>query len=145
MRTDKISPVKTYILNFFKWGLLGILMGAWGGLLGAAFHHALHFVTHLRSEHTWLIFLLPVGGLLSVGIYTLFQQRSNRGTNEVIDAVLKGENPRYTYGNGDNCTAEGYEFCTEEWYYCCGAMGSNRIEINGVCFSGMHKLEECTG
>ena len=41
-------------------------MGAIGGLLGAGFHHALHFVTHVRSEHMWLIFLLPLGGLVTV-------------------------------------------------------------------------------
>ena len=82
---------KSYIITFLKWGLFGLLMGVLGGLLGAGFHHALHFVTHLRSEHNWLIFLLPVGGLLSVGIYTLFRQRSNRGTNQIIDAVLNGE------------------------------------------------------
>lgn len=87
---SKLSKPKTYLITFLKWGLFGLLMGVIGGLLGAVFHHALHFVTHLRAEHTWLIFLLPVGGLLSVGIYTLFRQRSNRGTNEVIDAVLKG-------------------------------------------------------
>jgi H+/Cl- antiporter ClcA len=45
-------------------------------------------VTHLRGEHTWLIYLLPVGGLLSVAIYRLMGLRSNRGTNEIIDAVL---------------------------------------------------------
>ena len=88
--TEKFSKAKAYLITFLKWGLLGLLMGVWGGLLGAAFHHALHFVTHLRSAHPWLIFLLPVAGLLSVGIYTLFRQRSNRGTNEVIDAVLSG-------------------------------------------------------
>ena len=88
--SDKLAKPKEYFLTFIKWGLFGLLMGIWGGLLGAAFHHALHFVTHLRESHTWLIFLLPVGGLLSVGIYTLFRQRSNRGTNEVIDAVLSG-------------------------------------------------------
>ena len=87
---SKLSKPKTYLITFLKWGLFGLLMGVWGGLLGAAFHHALHFVTHLRSAHPWLIFLLPVAGLLSVGIYTLFRQRSNRGTNEVIDAVLSG-------------------------------------------------------
>ena len=86
----KLSTAKQYLITFVKWGLFGFLMGAWGGLLGAAFHHALHFVTHLRGQHSWLIFLLPVGGLLSVGIYTLMHQRSNRGTNEVIDAVLSG-------------------------------------------------------
>ena len=87
---ETFSKAKAYLITFLKWGLFGLLMGAWGGLLGAAFHHALHFVTHLRSEHTWLIFLLPAAGLLSVGIYTVFRQRSNRGTNEVIDAVLSG-------------------------------------------------------
>ena len=84
------SKPKSYIITFLKWGLFGLLMGVLGGLLGAGFHHTLHFVTHLRSENNWLIFLLPVGGLLSVGIYTLFRQRSNRGTNEVIEAVLNG-------------------------------------------------------
>ena len=88
--TEKFSKAKAYLITFLKWGLFGLLMGTWGGLLGAGFHHALHFVTHLRGEYNWLIFLLPVGGLLSVGIYTLFRQRSNRGTNEVIDAVLSG-------------------------------------------------------
>ena len=88
--TEKFSKAKAYPITFLKWGLFGLLMGTWGGLLGAGFHHALHFVTHLRGEYNWLIFLLPVGGLLSVGIYTLFRQRSNRGTNEVIDAVLSG-------------------------------------------------------
>ena len=88
---DKFSKPKEYLITFLKWTVFGLLMGAWGGLLGAAFHHVLHFVTHLRSENTWLIFLLPVGGLLSVGIYTIFHQRSNRGTNEVIDAVLSGK------------------------------------------------------
>ena len=88
--SEKLSKVKEYLIIFLKWGVLGILIGAWGGLLGAAFHHALHFVTHLRGEYTWLIFGLPVAGLLSVGIYTLFRQRSNRGTNEVIEAVLSG-------------------------------------------------------
>ena len=89
--SHKLSKPKAYLKAFLKWALLGLLMGILGGLLGAGFHHALHFVTHLRAEHNWLIFLLPLGGLLSVGIYTLFRQRSNRGTNQIIDAVLDGE------------------------------------------------------
>ena len=79
-----------WILKFSKWIALAVLMGIIGGLLGAGFHHALHGVTHLRSRYTWLIFLLPVGGLLSVSIYRLFRLQANRGTNEIIDAVLDG-------------------------------------------------------
>ena len=87
---DKLRTPGAYLKVFIKWSALGLLIGIIGGLLGAGFHHALHFVTHLRQENTWLIFLLPVGGLLTVGIYTLFRQRSNRGTNQVIEAVLEG-------------------------------------------------------
>ncbi len=88
---DKIHHPEKYIAWFCKWTLLSVLMGALGGVLGAVFHHALHFVTHLRLEHTWLVLLLPIGGLLSVAWYRLLKLRKNRGTNEIIDAVLDGE------------------------------------------------------
>ena len=87
---DKINHPERYLKTFLKWSFFGLLMGALGGLLGAGFHHALHGVTHLRQHHSWLIFLLPVGGLLTIGIYRLLGLRSNRGTNEIIDAVLDG-------------------------------------------------------
>ena len=88
---DKLHHPEDYIKTFAKWALLGILMGAVGGVLGAVFHHALHFVTHLRLEHTWLVLLLPIGGLLSVAWYRVLKLNKNRGTNEIIDAVLDGE------------------------------------------------------
>ena len=87
---DKIHHPETYIKTFLKWTLLGLLMGILGGLLGAGFHHALHFVTHLRAEHNWLIFLLPLGGLLTVALYRVLKMQGNRGTNEIIDATLDG-------------------------------------------------------
>ena len=65
-RLEKTPTIKKYTSWFCKWSFLGVLMGLVGGTLGAVFHHALHFVTHLRLEHTWLVLLLPVGGLLSV-------------------------------------------------------------------------------
>ena len=89
--SDKLRSPKKYLHWFCKWAVLGVLMGTIGGLLGAVFHHALHFVTHLRLEHTWLVLLLPIGGLLSVGWYRLLKLKKNRGTNEIIDAVLDGE------------------------------------------------------
>lgn len=88
---DKFHHPEKYWKILLKWGLLGVLMGGIGGVLGAVFHHVLHFVTHFRSEHTWLVLLLPVAGLLSVGIYHLTGLKKNRGTNEIIDAVLNGE------------------------------------------------------
>ena len=80
-------PAK-YFRRLFKWGFWGLLLGALGGLVGAFFAHTLSFVTDVRGENPWLIFLLPLGGLATVGIYRMFNMRNNRGTNEIIDAIL---------------------------------------------------------
>ena len=90
--SSKKNPL--YLLT--KWVFLGVLMGAIGGLMGAFFHHSLHFVTHIRQHNGWLIWLLPVGGCLSVAVYKTLKLTKNRGTNEIIDAVLDGEslNPK---------------------------------------------------
>ena len=87
---SKLRKPKAFLKHFLSWCYLGIVMGVLGGLLGAFFHHSLHFVTHLRQENTWLIFLLPLGGLLTVGLYKLLRLQNNKGTNEIIDATLDG-------------------------------------------------------
>ncbi len=86
----KLQRPGEFVRSFIGWCILGIAVGVIGGLLGALFHHTLHFVTHLRQENSWLILLLPVGGLLTVGLYRLLRLQNNRGTNEIIDAALDG-------------------------------------------------------
>ena len=88
---DRLQRPKKFVFWTWKWCFLGVLMGLVGGVLGAVFHHVLHFVTHLRLEHPWLVLLLPLGGLLSVAWYRFLKLNKNRGTNEIIDAVLDGE------------------------------------------------------
>ncbi len=88
---NKLSQLKQYVLMFLKWCFLSVLMGIVGGLMGAGFHHVLHFVTGVRQSYNWLVFLLPIGGLVAVGIYRLFRLQSNRGTNEIIESVLDGK------------------------------------------------------
>ena len=88
---EKLNHPEKYWKVLLKWSLLAALMGTVGGFLGAVFHHALHFVTHIRQENPWLVWLLPVAGLASVGVYRLFRLNKNRGTNEIIEAVLNGE------------------------------------------------------
>ena len=87
---NKLQKPRAYLKTFLKWTMLGLIMGLIGGLMGALFHHALHFVTHIRQENGWLILLLPVAGWMTVGLYRVAGLRANRGTNEIIDAVLDG-------------------------------------------------------
>lgn len=81
---------ENYARVVIRWSVLSVIMGVVGGLLGAGFHHVLHFVTHIRSGHLWLIFLLPLGGLLTVLIYRHPKMKGNKGTNEIIEATLDG-------------------------------------------------------
>lgn len=80
-----------YFRIFIKWGLLGLIMGLIGGLLGAAFSHALTFVTKFRLSHSWILLLLPVGGLATIGLYRIFKMSGNRGANEIIEAILQNK------------------------------------------------------
>ncbi len=97
---EKFQNAKDYLIIFFRWVITGIAMGIAGGLLGALFHHALHFVTEIRLEHPWLIFLLPLGGLLSVYLYKVTGLSNNRGTNEMIEAALDGHQVKPQIGIG---------------------------------------------
>lgn len=61
-------------------------MGITGGIVGTLFSKSIGFVTHIRTENNWIILLLPLGGLLSVGLYKLCRV-SKVGTNQIIAAA----------------------------------------------------------
>lgn len=82
-----MKAVKKYAL----WVLLGIISGIICGLCGAVFSKSVEFVTNVRSQNEWILYLLPVGGLLSVGIYKLCRIK-NVGTTTVFDCVRTEKN-----------------------------------------------------
>ncbi|MEE1042969.1 MAG: chloride channel protein, partial [Clostridia bacterium] len=73
------------IKTFVKWSLISIVIGLVGGLVGTLFHKSVDFATDVRTDNSWLIYLLPLGGLLIVYIYNLCNVHS--GTNRVIESV----------------------------------------------------------
>jgi H+/Cl- antiporter ClcA len=64
-------------------GALGALCGVMAGLLGFAFLESLDWATGSRGEHGWLIWLLPVGGLLIGGAYHSVGGAASGGTSLV--------------------------------------------------------------
>ena len=80
------------LISALKLCLLGVLIGALGGVAGAAFAHLLLLVTHTRESFPWLILLLPVGGVLTVVLYRVSQMSDHGGTNEVI-RCLESKSP----------------------------------------------------
>ena len=62
---------KIYIIAFLCWLGLGIVTGAVCGVVGAAFAKSIDVVTDLRAEFSWLLYLLPVGGVAIVWLYKI--------------------------------------------------------------------------
>lgn len=86
-----IKALPDYVKNFLKWIFISLCIGAMGGLLGSAFHLSVDFVTELRHENDFLIFLLPLGGLVIAGMYRLFKSKGHIDTNLVIEAVRENK------------------------------------------------------
>lgn len=82
-------------MNNFKkcalWLLLGIVSGVVCGLCGVVFSKSVDFITNIRTQHDWLLYILPMGGLISVGIYKLCRVK-NIGTTNVFDCVRTEQN-----------------------------------------------------
>lgn len=68
------------------WLVSAILTGALCGLCGTVFSKSVGFVTEIRTQNSWVLYLLPIGGLLSVGIYKLLRVK-NAGTTTVFDCA----------------------------------------------------------
>lgn len=79
-----------YFRSFYRWTLLSAITGAICGLVGSAFHLAVAWVTEIRLGNPWLIFLLPLGGLVIAAIYH-FSKTEGEGTNDIIDSIHEGQ------------------------------------------------------
>ena len=73
MGTGKIivNELKNNIRYGVKWIGISIVLGGICGLVGAAFHHAIDYVTNIRIQNSFLVWLMPLGGLLIVFCTTI--------------------------------------------------------------------------
>ncbi len=69
------------------WLLLVTPVAVLAGSASAFFLWALERVTALRFENPWLLFLLPLAGVVIVGLYQVFGGSSERGTNLLLDEI----------------------------------------------------------
>ncbi len=85
--TNNIKTPFEYIKTLFKWLFISLIVGGTGGVVGSLFHISVDYVTELREENFWLIFLLPLGGVLICFLYRLALKAGQLDTNRVIQAT----------------------------------------------------------
>ena len=75
----------------FRWILFAVFSGLIIGAVSTLFCFCLRQVTTWRATYPWLIFFLPVGGLVIVFLYRFLHEENDTGTNLVISAIQSGE------------------------------------------------------
>lgn len=79
------TEAENYAKSFVKWLLLGTLLGLLGGFVGGTFHECVELVAGVREKSPWLVWLLPVGGVVIALLYRT--ARTVLDTNLVIRAI----------------------------------------------------------
>ena len=87
----KYNPIIHSIHYLVKWSLFAAVTGAAGGLVGGLFAKAIKAVTVLRTQQTWILFLLPVIGAAIALLYKGLHEEKSRGTNMVLTAISEGD------------------------------------------------------
>ena len=84
---QSLASLWNYAFRFLAWLLTACLIGCLCGVAGGLFAMAVEWATHFRGENGWLLYLLPVGGLLIAGMYRLMKLPLNIGTDKIIETV----------------------------------------------------------
>ena len=87
---ERVAHIGQYAVTLLKWMVLGGVIGLVGGIIGSLFHIGVDTATQVRLAHSWVLYLMPVGGLAIVGLYRI-TKTEGKGTNDVIASVHFGE------------------------------------------------------
>lgn len=126
-------------ISLIKVLLLSCIVGIVSGIIGSFFSYSVEFVTELRAEKGWLLYLLPLGGLATVGIYKLAKLKGI-STNTILESVR-------TQNRVPVCIAPVMFLCTVITHLFGGSAGREgaALQIGGGIasyFSGLFKLDE---
>lgn len=82
----EFKDYKAYGFNFLRLVFIGLLIGLICGVVGALFAKSINLATKLRGENGWLLYLLPIGGIIITALYKLCRV-TGIGTNQVFEST----------------------------------------------------------
>lgn len=88
MNSEKTKKTSSLLL---QWFFICILIGIFSGSAAAFFLVALEWVTQVRENNSWIIWLLPIGGLLIGLSYHYWGKSVVKGNNLLLEEY---ENPK---------------------------------------------------
>ena len=91
LRQEWEMGLKPYTRTFLMWMVCAGIAGLACGAVGAVFFHLVSWATGMRQANPWLLYLLPVGGLVIVFVYRACRMGTERGTNAVLESAQQGK------------------------------------------------------
>ncbi|MBR5015324.1 MAG: chloride channel protein, partial [Clostridia bacterium] len=93
VETSKTETRKLFIHIWvcIKWIVYALVTGALLALVATGFAYSLNYVTAFRASHPYILFGLPVAGVLIVFLYKKFGGEVSKGTNSVIASINSDE------------------------------------------------------
>jgi len=82
-----IANPKSIFVLIAKWLLLSLGIGVFTGCASAFFLTSLNWVTNWRETHTWIIALLPIGGLIIGLAYHYWGNNVVKGNNLLLEEL----------------------------------------------------------
>ncbi len=78
---------KFHILKFLKWTLVSIITGLVVGSFSTLFAFIMNTATEFRHNNDYILYFLPLAGLVTVFLYSLFKYKNDKGTNLVLSTI----------------------------------------------------------
>ena len=92
-----LNKFNSTIVSGVKWLAIYILVGGIVGSATAFFLQSLDYVTLLRTNHIWVVYFLPIAGLVIGLLYFYYGDAANKGNNLFIEthhSLKKEETPK---------------------------------------------------
>ena len=90
-RSETQTALNKNILYFIRWTAISIVMGTVCGLIGTAFGYGVIYAQRLFKTHSFMLYLMPVAGVLIVLLHQMFHELGNRGTNLILESISSDE------------------------------------------------------
>jgi len=74
-----------------KWVIFAMITGLVVGGISTMFHFSISIATMVREKNAWIIFLLPIGGLIIARCYRMVKDDKELSTNSVLSAIHSNE------------------------------------------------------
>ena len=87
-----LNKFNSTIVSGVKWLAIYLIVGGIVGSATAFFLQSLDYVTLLRTNHIWVVYFLPMAGLLIGLLYYYYGDAANKGNNLLIETHQSLEN-----------------------------------------------------